>query len=118
MSLYDEMQDVAKSVLGEFKQGTVKLIKVTPGTGAADDPGAPTEVSHTLSASVKGVSYKYIRDGFATVTDREVIASIVDDITPDKSDFIEIDGDRHKILLFEKIPAAGTTVAWKFLVRK
>lgn len=118
MSIYDDLRPVAAEILSEFKQGTIKLIQVTAGTGAADDPGAPTETTTVLDAVVKGAPFKYVRDGFATVSDLMVTAAPLDDVTVTKNDFIEIDAIRYKIIEDVSAPAAGTRVVWKFLVRK
>lgn len=118
MSIYDDMKVVSSELLGEFKQGTITLIQVTAGTGPEDNPGEPTETEYELDATVKGAPYKYLRDGFVTATDLLVIAAIIDGVTPTKNDFIEIDGIRCKILEDVSVPAAGTKVVWKFLVRK
>lgn len=118
MSIYDDLKPVAAGILKEFKQGTIYLVQVVAGSGATDNPGTSTEVKTELNATVKGVSFKYTRDGFAIASDLEVIAAIVDGITPNKNDFIEIDGKRYKIIQDMSPPAAGTRVVWKFIVRK
>lgn len=120
MTIYDDVKAVASEVLGDsdLKQGTVKLIQVTPGSGPADDPGEPTEKEYTLDAVVRGAPFKYIRDGFVTATDQMVTAAIIAGVTPTKNDFIEIDGVRCKIIEDVSAPGAGTRVVWKFLVRK
>ena len=118
MSIYDDLQPVASELLGEFKQGTVYLIKMTEGNGTPDDPGDPTETKYELDATVKGVSFKYIEQGFALESDLMVTSAVRDDVTPDGDDFIEIDGVRHKIHRDMSVPAAGTKIAWKFIVRK
>lgn len=119
MSIYEELRDtVAKPLLKEFKQGSISLIQMTPGSGPIDNPGPATQTTISLDAVAKGVSFKYVRDGFATSTDLIVTAAIVDGITPTKNDFIEIDGVRHKIIEDISPPAAGSRVVWKFIVRK
>lgn len=118
MSIYDDLRPVADEILGEFKQGTISLVQLTAGTGAADNPGAPTETTHALNATIKGVSFKYVKDGFALSTDLMVNAAPIDGVTPSKNDFIVIDGQRYKIIEDLSAPAAGTRVVWKFLVRK
>lgn len=118
MSLYDDLQPVASALLAEFKQGTVKLVQVVTGTGAADNPGAPTETTTTLNATVKGAPYKYVMQGLAVQGDVQVIAAVVSGITPAKNDFLEIDGVRYKIIQDISAPSAGTRVVWKFLARK
>lgn len=118
MSLYDELQGVAKSLLKEFKQGTVKLVQVTPGAGPADNPGTATETSYELDATVKGVSRKYLNTSFIVASDLEVTSAVIDDVTPNEKDFIVIDDVRHKIVQDLSTPAAGAKVVWKFIVRR
>lgn len=118
MSIYDELRPVAQSLLAEFKQGVVSLVQVAAASGPADDPGTPATTTTLLNAAVTGAPYKYVRDGFAVSSDILVIAAPVDGIQPAKNDFIVIDGERYKIIEDVSVPAAGTRVAWKFLVRK
>lgn len=118
MSIYDELKPVVQGLMSEFKQGTISLIQLTAGTGAADNPGTPTEVTTALDATVQGAPFKYVRDGFATVSDMLVTAAVIEGITITKNDFIVIDGIRCKIIEDVSVPAAGTKVAWKFIVRK
>lgn len=117
-TIYDELKSISSEILAEFKQGTVNLVKLTTGTGPADNPGAAVEVNHSLNAVVKGVSFKYVAQGFAVSSDLEVTCAVVSGITPDEKDFVEIDSTRFKIIRFIPTPAAGTQVTWKFLVRK
>lgn len=118
MSIYDELKPVVSELLAEFKQGTIQLVQLTSGAGSPDDPGAPTETVIELDAVARGASFKYVKDGFAVATDLEVTAAVIDGVTPSKNDFIVIDGQRYKIIEDLRVPAAGTKVAWKFLVRK
>lgn len=118
MSIYDELVPLTREIMQEFKQGSVSLVRHTPGTGAADEPGQATTVTHALNATVKGVSYKYVRDGFAIDTDLEVTAATIDGVTPSKNDFIVIDGETYKIVEDMSTPAAGTRVVWKFIIRR
>ncbi len=105
-------------MLDEFKQGVIQLVKLTVGNGPADQPGAPTETPYTLSGAVKGVSFKYVQQGLAVASDRIVTAAVIAGVTPNLRDFITIDGVRHKIVADISVPAGGTPVAWKFIVRK
>lgn len=74
MSLYDEMQELTKSLLSDpdFKQGTSALVKVTPGGGMAYKPGAPTETSIIIDAVARGVSFKYLQRNLAVASDIQV----------------------------------------------
>jgi hypothetical protein len=118
MSIYDELKPLAAEILGEFKQGTIKLVRRVAGAGPIDNPGAATETETTLDAVAKGVTFRYVKDGFALSTDLMVTSAVVDGVTPTKDDFIDIDGTRYKIVEDISPPAAGTRVVWKFIVRK
>jgi hypothetical protein len=117
-AFYEEMQKVASDVLSEFKQGAIVYVKTVPGNGPADNPGEPTTVRTTLDAVSKGVSFKFVSDGLALSTDLTVTAAVVDGLTPDARDFIEIDGVSHKIVQDVSVPGAGVRAVWKFIVRK
>lgn len=118
MSIYDELQNVASEILGEFSQGKIEYVKITPGNGTADNPGTPTETKYTLSAVARGVSTKYVMSGLAVMSDKTVSCAVVEGLTPSNADFIDIDDERYKIIEDISSPAAGTRVAWKFIVRK
>lgn len=118
MSIYDELKEVAAEIMSEFQQGVVNLVKITPGAGPADNPGASTSVNYLLDAVVKGVSFKYVQQGLAVVSDLEVTAAVLDTVTPSEKDFINIDGTLYKIVQNMIVPAAGTKIVWKFIVRK
>lgn len=118
MTIYEELKPVASALLKEFKQGVMTLIKITPGAGPADNPGQPVETPYTLDAVAHGASFKFVRDGFATSSDLEVTVAVLDGVKPEINDFIVIDSIRYKIIHDVSVPAAGTRVAWKFIVRK
>lgn len=118
MSIYEDLQSVASGVLKEFNQGVIKLVKLTPGTGTDDDPGTATRVEYTLDAVAKGISFKYLKDGFTVVSDKEVTAAVVAGVTPGISDIITINGEEHKIIQDISVPGSGTRCAWKFIVRR
>lgn len=121
MTLYDDMQGLARDLLSnpDFKQGMIRLVVLTPGTGPVDDPGLPTETVYTLPGAVaRGVKFKYVAKGLALATDQQVTASIVDGIPiGTDADFIEIDGLRYKIARLDQKPAAGTPVVVTYIVR-
>lgn len=119
MTIYDELQGVASEVLGEFNQGGISLVKITPGGAPADNPGTPTITVYELEAVARGVSFKYVQSGFAVQSDLQVTAAVLEGVTPNINDFIRIDGTDHKIIEDVSAPAAaGTRAAWKFIVRK
>lgn len=117
-SIYDDIAPVVQEVMGEFKQGSINLIKITPGNGPADNPGPSTPVSVPLKAVANGVSFKYVKQGLAVDTDIMVSAAPIINQTVSSKDFIEIDSVRYKIVKDLSAPAAGTKLIWKFIVRK
>lgn len=118
MSFYDDMRSVVGEIMIEFEQGTITFIKVTPASGPVDNPGTPTEVVHPLDATTNGVSFEFVRDGLAVVSDIMVTATPVDDVVVSEKDYITIDGVRYKIVHDASKPIAGTKAVWKFIVRK
>lgn len=119
MSIYDDLQSVTSEIMSEFKQGSINLVQfIHPEDSTPDNPGEPEEVLTELNGTVKGVSYKYLKDSFITTSDLEITTSVVNGIFPSENDFLEIDGNRYKILQFMSLPAAGTPCAWKFIARK
>lgn len=119
MSFYSDMQKVATSVLTEFKQGAIKLVQFSQSEEwSPDDPDEQTEVIYDLNGTVSGVSYEYLKEGYAVSTDLTVVAAVVDGVTPTENDFVDIDGVRYKIIKDVSVPSAGTKVVWKFIVRK
>jgi len=118
MTIYDELQPVAAAILKEFKQGTIKLIRVTAGDGPAHNPGPSSVQFIPLDAVARGASFKYVKDGFCIASDLEITSAVLAGVTVTKNDFIQVDGLCYKILHDVSVPAAGTRVAWKFLVRQ
>lgn len=121
MTFYGEMQNLANELLSDadFKQGTIEYVRLVPGSGPIDNPGTSTFVKTELPGGVvKGVSFKYVKDGLALSTDLTVTVPVHPDITVNMRDFIDIDGVRHKIVQDISSPAGGTRVVWKFIVRK
>lgn len=119
MPIYDEMQEVARELLSdpEFKQGKIELVRIVPGNGPLDNPGPSTSVLIEIPGGVaRGVSYKYVKDGLALSSDKTVIVPV--GVVIKMSDFIDIDGERFKIIQDISSPAAGTRVVHKFIVRK
>ncbi|WP_379069544.1 hypothetical protein ACHMW4_03575 [Mesorhizobium sp. UC22_110] len=128
---YDEMRGVADDLLGEFKQGSVQLRRVTTTPGPNEwDP--PTETTETweLKAAVRRVHQRY-EDGVLIVQTGDVVTFAVTamliiqndvpvdppvpvDVTDVKiTDSLVIDGRVCAITNPVKIPGAGTVVAWK-----
>lgn len=122
MGFYDEMQELAGSILNEFKQGSVKLIHYKEtNNGTLDEPSDLRETIYNLDATVSGVSYKYLINSYAVASDLTVTAGVIKGVTPTINDFIEIEGVRHKIIRdISAAPnaASGKPVVWRFICRK
>ena len=118
MSIYDDLKPVAAEIMKEFKQGSVALVPVVEGIGPIDEPVSSLGTHVPLDATVKGVSQKYMKNSNVLATDLMVTAAVVSGVEPSGKDFITIDSVRHKIIEVMKLPASGTTLVWKFIVRK
>lgn len=124
MSIYSDLQGIASGLFAEFKQGTVNHIQIVSGTGSADDPGTPSEVSRAINATVQNVAgntgkgaQSFIKNGLAIIGDL-IVSTGVPTVAFSMKDFIEIDGVRYKIVGILPKPAAGTPVAFMLIVRK
>lgn len=117
MSIYDDLSKVAEGLFAEFKQGDVKLIQFTDGSGTPDNPGTPIETVTAINATVRGVSFKYVMQGFAVKGDVEVTTPVIAGKTPSIDDCLEINSQRYKIIQNISSPA-GQNVVWKFIARR
>ena len=120
MAFYDDMQNVATGLLTSFNQGVITLTRSVPGTVPnADEPwitNPPTETVHPIKGVVKAVSKKYIDGTTILSTDSEVtIAAFA--IEPNNTDKLTIDGVDIQVIDIKRIPAAGTLVVTKIIVR-
>lgn len=118
MTIYDELQGVARDVLTEFKQGVVNYIKITPGNGPVDNPGQPVKTSYGINGSVTGVSQTYVAKGLAVASDLQVITPVDPLYVPDIKGSIEVDGIMYKIVRVIAKPAAGTPVVYVIIFQK
>lgn len=121
MSIYDEMQTIAKEILTdpEFKQGVISYIAMTPGAGPVDDPGNPIETTYELPGAVaRGVQFRYVSEGLAVSSDKQVTMPVDSRFIPNGTGFMLIDGERYKIVQVMNKPAAGTPVVHILIVRK
>ncbi len=122
MSIYSELQSVASDIFAEFNQGTVRHIQVLSGTGSGDDPGAASEVTRDIAATVRSAGASksgayFIKNGLAVASDM-LVSTGVSTVPFAIGDFISIDGERHKIVSIVRKPEAGTVVAYTLIVRK
>lgn len=119
MSIYDEMQIVAKDVFKEFNQSEIVYMKLVPGNGPIDDPGHSTLVPYTLEgATARGAKFKYVSTGLALATDTQVNMSVDNRFEPDGKDFVSVNGVQMKIQKIIRKPQAGTPIAYTLIARK
>lgn len=128
MGFYDDMQAMARDLLkpdsqGGLGQGEIKLTRVTQGTVDPDKPWEiPTETTQAeiLDGAVSGISKELIgTDVGGTVllaSDRKAICT-APAMGYTAGDTLSVDGVPVHIIAVEKIPAAGTTVAVRFIIR-
>lgn len=122
MSIYDELRPVATELLTseDFKQGVMQYVKVVPGAGAADDPGAPTETPYTLAGgAARGVQFKYVQGGMAIASDSQVTIPVDSRFVPEITGFFIMNNVRYKIVQVVKLPdGEPVPVAYTLIVRK
>lgn len=116
MSFYEEMQQIATSLLVEFDQGGIAIVRETPGTGPEGNPGPSTRTTTVLNGAVaRGVSFKYVSQNLAAAEDLQVTMR-ADGIKPEQGDFVTIDGTEHKIKQIIAQPAAGIPAVYVLIV--
>jgi hypothetical protein len=114
---YHEMQDVATELLGgELGQDNIVYIATSEGTGDPFNPTPGTSTSYTLKAAADGVAFKYVKEGYISASDIQVISAVFD-VVPTKDGVMEINGKQKQIIAIEQIPAAGTVVAWRIFCK-
>lgn len=132
---YARMQATADRLMTRFKQGAVLLTRTTIATGDPDTPwipGAPTTDVYELRATAKGVSADLVDGTLIVATDLELtlgpkaVHTLTDgdpadgaevEVEVDAADVISIDGRAATVLRVIRLPAAGTLVAWRVVVR-
>lgn len=115
---YADMQKIAGQTLSKFdqSQGTgnqndgLWYVKITPGNGPKDNPGAPGEAFHKLEGVAKGVPFKFIDGTNILATDMQCTVAIDANFEPDMKGAILKDGKRYKILAIRPIPPVGIPV--------
>jgi hypothetical protein len=129
MTFYDDMADVVADLLDPAElgaaDGSIVLVRRTVTPPEVDTWNAPEDstASETLRAQAFGVSGELIGqpapelDG-ATIlaSDRRVIAALPA-MGYEPGDMLSIDGKAVTVLRVDKIPAAGTPSAVRFIVR-
>jgi len=113
---YTGLRSTASALLAQYAQGAIAHIRDGAATGPSYDPTPGTPVVTPVTASVKGVSSRYVQDGFISVQDLELFCSVFG-FTPVQSDRFSIDGRELQVIMVQPIPAAGTTVAWRVFLK-
>lgn len=109
---YDEMRGVADELLGEFKQGSVQLKRVTTTPGPNEwDPPTETVETWELSAAVRRVSTKYVDGTLILASDNQVTFAVPATV-PLMTDTLVIDGRPQTMKDLRPLPGAGTVVAY------
>lgn len=109
-------------VLGDLGQGEIKLIRTTDGPPPENpwDIPEPVEIVETIKAAARGIDAEIVGTevggSVLLATDLQIICA-VPDMGYEPADALTIDGKAVTILSVQKIPAAGTTAAVKFIVR-
>ena len=128
MDFYDEMKAMAaellaptsKDGLGQGELLLVRTIQGEPNPAAPWLPVTPINQTEKLDGAVNGVDSKLVGTevGSAVIlaSDREAICT-VPKMSYKAGDMLSIDGVDCVILAAMPIPAAGATVALRFIVR-
>lgn len=117
-TFYQDLQNVASGILAEFDQGGIFYIAVTPGTGPAQNPGPSVETSFKVNGAAHGVSFKYIDGTNIVASDLQITLAVDPRFTPDEKGFLQINGVRHKVVMCQPKPDAGTVVAYTLVAKK
>lgn len=118
MGFYEDLQKDAKGILKDFKQGSIKYVKLTKTGGSFDEPATISRAETTVNAIASSPGEEYVSKGLNTVFDKKVTMPFVSGLTPSMDDWLSIDGTDYKIVYLKPIPAAGTVVVWEIIARK
>lgn len=125
---YDEMYAMATELLaptieGGLGQGRIVLSRSTPGEEDPERPWLPVEpttVTEVLKGAASGVDTRLVGSevGGSVIlsSDKQIVCS-APDMDYKAGDVLSLDGKPVHIVSVQKIPAVGTTVAVKFIVR-
>lgn len=126
--IYTDMAKVAQDLLaptsqGGLGQGTIVLKRIIQGTPDPAQPWvpvAPQTITQTLRGAVRGVSMRLVGSevgGTIILASDRVATTEAPTIEYKAGDQMVVDGKAVQVLSVEKIPAAGTTVAVKWIIR-
>ena len=113
---YGRLQGTASRLMAKFKQGQVVYTIAGAPTGPEWNPTPGTPVSYTLDATVQGVEADYVDGSLILATDKQVTCAVFA-VEPSLAGTITIDGKVCQIVRVDKVPGAGTVIAWRIFVR-
>lgn len=100
----------------KFSQGQVVYTITGAHTGPAWNPTPGAPVSYTLDATVQGVEADYVDGSLILATDKQVTCAVFA-VEPSLAGTITIDGKVCQIVRVDRVPGAGTVIAWRIFVR-
>ena len=113
---YGRLQGTASRLMAKFSQGQVVYTITGPATGPDWNPTPGAPVSYTLDATVQGVEADYVDGSLILATDKQVTCAVFA-VEPSLAGTITIDGKVCQIVRVDKVPGAGTVIAWRIFVR-
>ena len=113
---YGRLQGTASRLMAKFSQGQVVYTIAGPSTGPEWNPTPGAPVSYTLDATVQGVEADYVDGSLILATDKQVTCAVFG-AEPSLAGTITIDGKVCQIVRVDKVPGAGTVIAWRLFVR-
>ena len=113
---YLEDQRMVSEEMASVSQGTVVYTITGAPTGPEWNPTPGTPVSYTLDATVQGVEADYVDGSLILATDKQVTCAVFG-AEPSLAGTITIDGKVCQIVRVDKVPGAGTVIAWRIFVR-
>ena len=126
--IYSDLAAAAAQMLAPTNQnglgqGQIILSRSVPGTpnpNAPWEPVTPTVTTETLKGAARGVDARLVGTevgGAVILASDKQVTCAPPSIAYQPGDTLVIDGVPMHILSVQKLPAAGTTVAVRFLVR-
>lgn len=116
---YLEMQTEATSLLEEFEQGSLVLVRqalAAVGGRSWDVTASGSPTRTTLMGVARPVAHKFIDGERITARSVMVVFAVPVGVTPAMTDQIEIDGRIRTTISMKQIPEAGTPVAYFAIV--
>lgn len=113
---YGRLQGTASRLMAKFSQGQAVYTITGPSTGPEWNPTPGAPVSYTLDATVQGVEADYVDGSLILATDKQVTCAVFA-VEPSLAGTITIDGKVCQIVRVDKVPGAGTVIAWRIFVR-